>query len=74
MNPRLAAFDQMLDKLATEWNTKSGKNNQYHFLATVQQVNYEKEYFAVDCFHMSPIGQSTMATRISEQVSPADWK
>jgi lysophospholipase L1-like esterase len=73
MNPRLAAFDQMLDRLAKEWEAKSGKNH-FRFLANIQQEAYEKEYFAIDCFHLSPQGQSRIAERISQALNPADWE
>src|SRR5262249_25946305 len=65
--PRIAAMNSALDKLASEWSQKSTRNH-YISLPHVHDDPYEKNYFAVDCFHMSELGQQTLAHKIMSEM------
>lgn len=62
MKPRLAAMNRALDDLTFEWNKKS-RTNKFVYLKGAHDVAYEPAFFAVDCFHLSEIGQRKLAER-----------
>jgi lysophospholipase L1-like esterase len=68
MKPRLSAMNAALDDLANQWNKKSA-SNQFAYLKDAHDAPYQKEFFAVDCFHLSPRGQSMMADRVLQLVN-----
>ncbi len=68
MVPRLAAMNEALDALARTWTAKS-KSNEFVYLPDVHDTDYEKEFFAIDCFHLSAEGQERVADRILDLVA-----
>ena len=50
-----------------EWNRKS-EHNHFVFLDDILQDTYEKEFFAVDCYHLSAYGQSALADGIFKSI------
>lgn len=67
MVPRLDAMNDMLDARALAWSKKSTKNR-FVYLKNAHDTPYLKEFFAVDCFHMSPEGQRQIADRVLEML------
>ena len=58
-----------------EWNRKSATRdragsepNHFVFLDDILQDTYEKEFFAVDCYHLSAYGQSALADGIFKSI------
>jgi lysophospholipase L1-like esterase len=68
MKPRLAAMNGALDDLANEW-TKKSTSNKFAYLKDAHDTAYEKELFAVDCFHLSARGQTMVANRVLQLVN-----
>jgi lysophospholipase L1-like esterase len=67
MKPRLEEMNKALDRLALALS-KETASNRFHYLKDAHDVPYEPEFFAVDCFHLSPKGQSTLAARMEQMV------
>lgn len=75
LNPRITAMNAALDPLAFDWNKKSAHGNYFRYLRNAQAgVNYQADFFAVDCFHLSEIGEATVAQSIARDVDPRDWQ
>ncbi len=68
MKPRLAAMNGVLDNLANLWSKKSS-SNKFAYLKDAHDTAYQKEFFAVDCFHLSARGQSMVADRVLQLVN-----
>ncbi|MBY0372128.1 SGNH/GDSL hydrolase family protein [bacterium] len=71
LNPRRDAMNTALEKLSEEWTLKSS-SNQFHYLANAQDIQYAPEFFAVDCFHLSPTGQKAVAERVIDLIEPLE--
>lgn len=63
IKPRVEAMNVALDRLALKWGKASQKNT-FRYLPHVHDVSFRPEYFSVDCYHLSPFGQSEMAKAI----------
>lgn len=65
--PRIAAMNEAVDKVVSEADRDSGRNH-YKTLVQFKNKAYEKDYFAVDCFHLSKEGQSALAENVAKEI------
>jgi lysophospholipase L1-like esterase len=68
LGPRIDAMNNSLAALAQKMNGSSAHGNHYEYVAGIDKETYEKEYFAIDCYHLSELGQSTLAEKIYQVV------
>lgn len=61
--PRTKNIRTAMEELAKEW-TKKSEHNRFVFLEDILQDAYKKEFFAVDCYHLSAYGQKALAEGI----------
>ena len=65
--PRINAMNAALENLAKDW-TKNSKRNRFKSITNMQAKPYEKDYFAVDCFHLSDVGQAAIAENFAKEI------
>jgi lysophospholipase L1-like esterase len=65
--PRLEAVNGSLDKIVETMKRSSGRN-QYFRVNKSSGTELKKEYFAVDCYHLSRNGQDFLAEQIYEAI------
>ncbi len=65
---RTKAIRAVLEELANEWTKRTERNNRFVFLEDVLRGTYEKEFFAVDCYHLSAYGQKALAHGVYESL------
>lgn len=65
LKPRRDGMNRVLGELAQEW-TQRATGNRFEYLEDAHAMQYVPEFFAVDCFHLSPRGQQTVADRVEE--------
>ncbi len=63
MHPRIEAMNEGLKELAEKMQASS-KRNHYIFVRDLHNVTYKPEYFAADCFHLSPAGQKVFSEAV----------
>lgn len=63
LNPLMKKFNLSLEKLAKKWN-ETGSSNHFTVLNSSNNIKYELEDFAVDCFHLSKRGQQRLADQL----------
>ncbi len=68
LKPRIDAMNNGLRTLAREWERKQ-LSNHFAYLDGVENSPYEREFFALDCFHLSEAGQNTLAHSIMDAVN-----
>jgi lysophospholipase L1-like esterase len=59
--PRVRGINQGLEKLAEEWDRRSLRKNHFRFLKDFDRLSFRPEFFAVDCYHISPAVQRAIA-------------
>jgi len=62
VQPRVEAMNQELHTLAEQMEEKSTGSNHFSVLDHVYDQQFSPDYFAVDCYHLSAVGQQTIAT------------
>ncbi len=68
IQPRLRAVNSELDKLSEEFKSSS-RRNQYFRLGMAEGSTFRKEYFAIDCYHLSQEGQQFVADQIFDSLA-----
>jgi len=61
--PRTQKMRAVMADLAVAWSKKE-TGNHFVFLDDVLSGDYKREYFAVDCYHLSEVGQTVLAQDI----------
>ena len=68
LDARGAAVKKALIRLADEWNKDTKAGNKFRYLPDVLTNEYKPEYFAVDCYHLSGIGEKAMADDVLKNI------
>lgn len=68
LDSRVAAVKRALGRLADEGNKDTKAGNQFKYLPDVLSQEYKPEYFAVDCYHLSGVGQKAMADDVLKNI------
>ena len=66
--PRIEAINHYLFAMAEEWKKKSTRNQYFH-IEMDSRAEFKKNYFAVDCYHLSKDGQAFVTDQIIKQIS-----
>ena len=66
--PRIEAINHSLFAMAEEWKKKSTRNQYFH-IEMDSRAEFKKNYFAVDCYHLSKDGQAFVTDQIIKQIS-----
>lgn len=64
--PKIRAMNAALQKKAHDWEKDSKNNNAYKFLDVPETKNVGPDFFAVDCYHLSHVGQETVSVEIDK--------
>ncbi len=59
---------KVLKRLAIDWNRDTKQKNQFMFLADLLSGEYQRDYFAVDCYHLSEKGQKVLAGDVLKKI------
>jgi hypothetical protein len=70
LKDRIAAMNISLEDIVLE-RQKDDPKNTYTLLADTHNANYERDHFAVDCYHLSGDGQKSLADRVVEETVKA---
>lgn len=62
--PRVSAMNEAMEHLARTWTNNSHNHNKYHYIDLTEELDLIPEYFAIDCYHLSEIGQKSLADNI----------
>lgn len=65
--PRVEALNESLDKIV-ETMKRNGGRNQYFRLNKSMGAEFRKEYFALDCYHLSRNGQEFLANELYQAI------
>lgn len=68
LSPRIRAMNQALNHLSEQWNGRSKKNS-FEYLKMLEGIELKKNYFALDCYHLSEAGQQTLAEQVYRGIS-----
>lgn len=66
--PRIEAINDALFAMAEEWKKRSTRNQYFH-IEMDSRVEFKKNFFAVDCYHLSQNGQAFVTDQIIKQIS-----
>lgn len=61
--PRVDAVNRKLEELSLEWRNRSTRNQYFH-IQMAPGADFRKQFFAVDCYHLSHDGQAFVAEQI----------
>jgi lysophospholipase L1-like esterase len=67
---RTKQLNRILENVVQK-NAKGSKNS-YQYLSSLEQVEYQREWFAMDCFHLSSEGQKQLAEKVWQSIQPAE--
>ncbi len=65
--PRVDALNNTLKELTEKWKNKSIRN-QYFRIEPPLGMDFQKDHFAIDCYHLSNKGQSFVSKQIFDSV------
>ncbi len=63
LQPRVDGMNAALEKLVQKYNRDS-KSNRFEYLDKVTALDFVPSFFAIDCYHLSAIGQDRIAENI----------
>lgn len=70
LKERITLMNTALEKLVLS-QQKADSQNRYVYLTDTHNASYQKEHFAVDCFHLSEKGDADLASRVVSGIDKA---
>jgi len=68
LTPRVEALNKALEDLTQKWRNKSSRNQFFH-IQMAPGSDFRKNFFAVDCYHLSNEGQAFVSDQIFRAIS-----